>query len=572
MHKRTLTSVAVATVAATVSLSLMGLREIGSNPPGATAMAESRSTPATATDKKPNIVVVMADDMRADDLRFMPSLNELVTKRGLKFRNSFSPYPLCCPARASFLSGQYAHNHKVFSNDPPFGFGSFDDSRTVATALKDAGYQTGFVGKYLNNYGIDRSKVTGKHSWSYVPPGWTDWYATVQPPRRLRDRYPHGGTYNYFHPIFNVNGRTDDTHKGEYQTGVLGGFSRELVTGYSRASKPFFLYLSALAPHYGGPREPDDVDSIRSPDGRVYEYRTPARPDWVKGRFDDQIRRSSGLPANGGPSEVDVSDKPRAFQSPELSSREHELATALTRQRAESIAVLDAQVRGLVQTLRERGELDETVFVFTSDNGYFLGEHRFRNGKRKAYEPSIRVPLVIAGPGIPHGVRNDPAMTQDLTATILDLAGAKAPWPADGQSLVPSFGADRGWIAPVVTEGIIGDSTYLNNTRRRQHGFTDARTTIGIRTARYKLIHDASGTVELYDLDVDPNELDSVADDPEYREVLNELTRLWRMYKDCIGEECSVPLPASLRTSAAKTSSSTKDQREGVLARYGHAF
>ncbi len=565
MHHRTLTSVVAATVAATLTLALLGIRESSGDPPFAAA-AETDSV------TKPNIVVVMADDMRADDLRFMPSLRRLVTARGLKFRNSFSPYPLCCPSRASFLSGQYAHNHKVFANDAPFGFGSFDDSRTVATALQDAGYRTGFVGKYLNNYGIDRSRVTGEHSWRYVPAGWTNWHAALQRPRRLYDRYPDGGAYNYFHTIFNVNGRTDDSHKGEYQTGVLGRFSRKLVNRYSRTNKPFFLYLSALAPHYGGPHEPDDVDSIRRRDGRVSEFETPARPEWVKGRFDHQVRRSPGLPANGGPSEANVSDKPRAFRKPELNRRERRLATALTRQRAESIAVLDAQVRRLVQTLRERGELDETVFVFTSDNGYFLGEHRFRNGKRKAYEPSIRVPLVIAGPGIPHGVRNDPAKTPDLTATILDLADAKAPRPADGRSLVPSFAADRGWTAPVVTEAIIGGPAYLPTTSKHQRGFTDVRTTIGIRTARYKLIRDASGTVELYDLDVDPNELNSVATDPEYRAIRSELTRLWHRYKDCAGTACSVPLPASLATSPAQTTASTKTQSEGVLARYGHVF
>ena len=146
------------------------------------------------------------------------------------------------------LSGQYAHNHEVFGNHSPFGFGSFDDSNTVATALHDAGYRTGFVGKYLNNYGIDRSLVTGKHSWNYVPAGWTDWYAALQRPSRLKDRYPNGGAYDYFHTIFNVNGRTDDSHKGEYQTDVLGSFGRKLVTKYSESKEPFFLYLSALAP------------------------------------------------------------------------------------------------------------------------------------------------------------------------------------------------------------------------------------------------------------------------------------------------------------------------------------
>lgn len=566
MRNRTLTIVVPLITAATLISATLVLRETTRLPPVAATMAEAD----TAT--RPNIVVVMADDMRADDLRFMPSLRQLVTDRGLKFRNSFSPYPLCCPARASFLSGQYAHNHKVFGNNAPFGFGSFDDSRTLATALQAAGYRTGFVGKYLNDYGISRSRVTGEHSWSYVPAGWTDWYASLQRPRRLKDRYPAGGTYNYFHTIFNVNGRTDDTHKGEYQTGVLGRFGQDLIAGYSRDDNPFFLYLSALAPHYGAPREPDDGEGIRQPDGRVFKFHTPARPDWVKGRFDDRIRRSPGLPANGGPSEDDVSDKPPAFRYTDLAEREHQLATGLTRQRAESIAVLDIQVRRLVETLRERGKLHETVFVFTSDNGYFLGEHRFRTGKRMGYEPSIRVPLVMAGPGIPRGVRDDPTRTTDLTATILDLAGAQAPRPADGRSLVPSFAADRGWTAPVVTEGSIDGPAYLHHTRKRQSEFMDARTTIGIRTARYKLIHDASGTVELYDLDVDPNELDSVVDDPAYREIRNELTRLWLKYKDCAGAECNAPLPPSLSTSPAQTTKSTQAQRQGVLARYGHAF
>ena len=564
MLHRSLAIVAT-TVAAALTLTLVGLRETSGLPAGAAAAETDAAS-------KPNIVVVMADDMRADDLRFMPSLRSQVMDRGLKFRNSFSPYPLCCPSRASFLSGQYAHNHEVFDNNAPFGFGSFDDSRTLATSLQDAGYNTGFVGKYLNNYGIDRSRVTGEHSWKYVPDGWTDWYAAVQRPDRLKDRYPDGGAYNYFHTIFNVNGRTDDTHKGEYQTGVLGSFGRKLVNKFSSADKPFFLYLSALAPHDGAPHEPDDVDSNRRPDGEVFEFETPARPDWVKGRYNDQTRLSPGLPKDGGPSEDDVSDKPRAFRNPELGPRERKLVTAMTRQRAEAIAVLDGQISRLVQTLRQRGELDETVFVFTSDNGYFLGEHRFRTGKRKAYEPSIRVPLVIAGPGIPHGVRNDPAKTPDVSATILDLADATPPRRADGRSLVPSFAADRGWTAPVVTEGILAGSARKHDTNKRRHGFSDARTTIGIRTARYKLIRDASGTVELYDLDVDPNELDSVADDPEYRTVRRELTRLWRTYKDCGGEECSVPLPSSLARSPAQTKASTKSQAEGVLARHGHVF
>ncbi len=215
------------------------------------------------------------------------------------FRNSFSPYPLCCPARASFLTGQYAHNHHVFSHEAPWGFPALDDSETVATALQRSGYRTAFVGKYLNGYGATRSLVTGGPSWHYVPAGWTDWYGAVQRPPH--SRYRSGGTYNYFHTIFNVNGVIDDSHRGQYQTAVLGGFARKLVRGYARSPRPFFLWLSAVAPHFGTPHEADDPGRIRRSDGRYSKCATPARPGWVEGRFDARITRAPGCPRTAAP-------------------------------------------------------------------------------------------------------------------------------------------------------------------------------------------------------------------------------------------------------------------------------
>ena len=114
--------------------------------------------------------MVLTDDMREDDLAYAPYLRRFFAE-GLHFRNSFSNNPMCCPARASILTGQQSHNHHVVTVEPPWGFGAFDDSVTVATALKAAGYQTGYVGKYLNGYGIQRSKVTGQDSSRYVPAG-----------------------------------------------------------------------------------------------------------------------------------------------------------------------------------------------------------------------------------------------------------------------------------------------------------------------------------------------------------------------------------------------------------------
>ena len=194
------------------------------------------------------------------------------------------------------------------------------------------------------------------------------------------------------------------------------------------------MYLSTLAPHDGLPHEPDDVDVVRRDDGTEARFPTAARPAWVRGRADALVARSPGLPAPGQ-SEDDVSDKPRSVQMPPLNDAEIEAEARVTRQRAESLFVLDLEVARLVDTLGATGELDDTVLMFTSDNGYFLGEHRKRIGKKLPYEPAIRVPLSLTGPGVPSGRRFDPVVTPDLTATIVDLAGARAPHPADGRSL-----------------------------------------------------------------------------------------------------------------------------------------
>jgi arylsulfatase A-like enzyme len=527
--------------------------------------------PAAAAATKPNVVMVMADDMRTDDLRFMPAVRRLLVGQGLTFRNSFSPYPLCCPARASFLTGRYAHNHKVFSHESPYGFRSFDDHATLATALRASGYQTGFIGKYLNGYGAERSRVTGGPSFRYVPNGWTDWYGAVERP--ALSPYRSGGTYNYRHTIFNVNGRIDDTHAGEYQTDVLGRFARGLVRKYHRSPRPFFLYFSAVAPHFGAPREADDPVHVPRVDGRFAQIPTPARPKWVRGMFDAQIPRASGLPLDGGPSEADVSDKPRPMRSaPELSRAERYAVRTLTRQRAEALFVLDREVARLVATLKRTGEYRNTVLMFTSDNGYFLGEHRQRQGKIKPHEPSLRVPFVIAGPGVPHGERFDPVTTPGVTATIAQLAGAtsRMPYPEDGMSVVPSLARDRGWSVPVVTEGLESGRVFPTQPALKAAGFHDPRNTIGVRTARWKYVRYSDGDAELYDLDHDPNELDNVIDDPGLTNVREALHQVWLDYRDCLGAECRAPLPVRFQRTPAEDELGTDTQSLGVQRRYGY--
>jgi arylsulfatase A-like enzyme len=515
--------------------------------------------PAAPGPAKPNILVVMLDDMRSDEIRFAPNARRYVRERGLDFRNSFSPYPLCCPARASFLLGQYAHNHGVLYHDPPYGFGAIDDHLTLAGRLQQAGYQTALVGKYLNRYGEQRSRVTGRPSEHYVPAGWTDWMAGLETPFPAGSRND-GNTYDYYAFTQNVNGRTVP-HRGQYSSSVIGRQVRGLIGRYHRTDKPFFLWVNPVAPHHGLPVEPDDPPSYLEAQGYRQQFLTPARPDWVKGRFDRQIGHASGQPVHG-PAEADVSDKPRNVRKwLETTPTERVRLRDVTRQRAESIYAWDVEFGKIVRRLERTGEYDDTVIVFTSDNGYYLGEHRQRLGKIKAHEPVLHVPLLVAGPGVQRGVRYHPITTMDLTATVLDLAGARGLPAMDGVSrLATMTGPDQPWTAPVVTEGLITDVR-----RRPGNGLPPGLTTSGLRTGGYKLIRYANGDAELYDLMADPNELTSVWAEPGHAGVRRELVALWEKYRSCRGAACRAPLPAHLQKSpewlAKQDAKATRDQK-----------
>ena len=532
----------------------------------AVSSAPRASTPAVVETQDlrandgPNILVVTTDDMRWDELRYTPNVRKYVTSRGLLFENSYAPNPLCCPSRASFLTGMYSHNHHVYSHEKPYGFGAFDDHLTVGTVLNQAGYQTALVGKYLNGYGRQPSLVTGSSSVTYVPDGWTDWKVSIEHTWPNGSPYV-GGTYDYTSFTQNVNGRVV-SNRGRYSSDVVGEQVRSLVGKYGKTGHPWFIWATPVAPHFGGPREPDDPPNHRTASGYLSRFQTPARPDWVKGRFDSSLRRAPGVRADGKPEEQDISDKPEFFQKvPEMVGVERQRLLQVARQRAEALYAWDVQFGRIMRTLKRTGQYKNTVVVFTSDNGYFLGEHRQRTGKIKPHEPSLRVPLVVAGPGIPHGVRYAPISTVDLTATIVDLADA-SPLPAqDGRSVTPVFARDRPWNVPLVTEGL----QHLERTHAG--GFPHGLTEMGLRTGRYAYFRYATGEGELYDLFTDPLELRSRYDDPAYASVRRDLTRLWKQYRLCSGDACRAPLPAEYVVSdAALAAQVAKDRR--ARARY----
>ena len=498
--------------------------------------------------------MVMMDDMRWDELRFAPNASRYITGRGLRFANSFSPLPLCCPARASLLLGKYAHNHRVMTVKKPYGFGALNDSRTVATSLRNSGYKTAMVGKYLNGYGQMPSRVTGGKSMLYKPAGWTDWMASLETKWPRNSRYS-GGTYNYQSFTQNINRRVV-MHRGQYSSNVIASQSAGLIRKYHRSAAPFFLWVTPVAPHHGGPGEKRDPHDYRKANGFVQHFPTPYTPKGVRGRFDRAITHAPGVPLRRA-AEPNLSDKPHFFGKYLENTRTEKLRLRVVeRQRAEAIYAWDAQFARMITALKQTGEYANTVLVFTSDNGYYMGEHRHPAGKVTHHEVSTRVPLVVAGPGVQRGVRYSPAMTHDLTATLLDIANAQPLPGMDGTSLWPVMtGADRAWTRPVLLEALFGLS-------RTSPGFPAGVTQFGVRTGRYKYVRYSNGAEELYDLTEDPNELTGRQIDPAYAEIKARMVALWVKYAACRGAAtCAAPLPQDLQVDPATLRSQESNAR-----------
>ena len=511
--------------------------------------SETLTSRVVLQQSRPNIVMIMTDDMRADDLRYMPWTRRLIARQGVDFRNGFSTYPSCCPARASVLSGQYTHNHRVFSINRPWGFTSFEDSSTLATWLRRSGYATVYLGKYLNGYGWmpEPGAESGK-SLRYVPPGWMDWRASID--AGLGAEHPKaGGTYRYFNTTLNRNGVAFDNYRGRYQTQVYGDLSKQIIRSRAASDRPFFLYASYTAPHTngrmdeGGPRVPRD-------DGLETAFGAVARPDEVKGMFDSTITAAPGASWV----DPDISDKPRYLRSlPAVNDAERAAMRDLARQRAEALHVVDLQVKRTIDALAASGELEETLVMFTSDNGYFLGEQRLRKGKTLPHDPALRVPMLVRGPGIPAGQRRlDPFLLIDVAPTLARFAGVQPTTTVDGLSMLKvARQGDRGWTRAVLTEtgprAVIRDSDESGLPLDADDpGEQDLRWAIGIRTARYLYLDLATGEEELYDMATDPHQYHNLAALPAHADTLALLRTQLRRFRACDARECARSLPPEL--------------------------
>jgi N-acetylglucosamine-6-sulfatase len=444
------------------------------------------SVPATAS-AGPNVVVIETDDQTVPDMAAMPRTRALIGAEGTTFANSFVSLSECCPSRATFLTGQYAHNHGVLSIGPPLGgFSRLHGSETLPVWLRRAGYRTALIGKYLNGYQGTR-----------VPPGWTDFEG-------LLSRF----TYRFFDYRMNVNGHIE--HHGyaprDFQTDLITRRSLRFIG--SQRARPFFLWATYVAPHIGRPHDFTDPLGLNSA--------VPAERDGLA---------FLGAPLPRPPSfqEADVSDKPPAIRKrPPLKPWQLWALEQTHRQRLASLVAVDEGVARIVAALRARGELSDTLLIFTSDNGFMLGEHRVLTGKILPYEPSIRVPLMMRGPGVPHGVRRDLVWNGDLAPTILDAAGARPAFPLDGRSLLAPPRPHR----DIVLEGPPGPHT--NGLPRF----------LGLRTPRYKYVEYLGGARELYDLRRDPDETRNLARAPATARLRANLRQRLARLAGCAGAAC----------------------------------
>jgi len=464
---------------------------------------------APAAEAKPNIVVLMTDDQTLESMRVMPRTQTLLGERGTTFTRSFVNYSLCCPSRATLYTGQYAHNHGVLGNGPPAGgYTKLDRSNWLPLWLQAAGYRTMHVGKFLNGYG-SLSPPTE------VPAGFSDWSGTVDPT-----------TYRYYGYTVNENGTLRTYGAAQepqfYSTDFFARRANELIAAAAPAEQPFFLSVAFLAPHAGGPGDEDDPARQGTPT--------------VAPRHAN-LFATLPLPAAPSFNEADVSDKPLAIQRRRPISAVRAAAIEENfRQRLESLQAVDEAVESIMVQLRATGEIDNTLVLFTSDNGFFHGEHRIPAGKVLPYEPSIRLPLLMRGPGVPKGDTRAQLVTNaDLAPTILDAAEAKPGRVEDGRSLLDLV-KDPGvqWGRELLLEG---------GTNR---GLTFA----GLRNYRWKYVEYSTGESELYDLRTDPDEMQNLSAVPAFAPLKAAMAGRLIALRGCAGSGCQAT--PELRLDAAR--------------------
>ncbi len=397
------------------------------------------------------MLLIVTDDQRWDTLWAMPVLQRFLVERGVTFSASFTTSSLCCPSRASLLTGAYPHTTGVYRQALPHGGSrSFDETTTIATVLRGAGYRTGFFGKYLDSYQSDA--LAG-----YVPPGWDRWVSFVHA--------------EYFDYGLTIDGAIHRYGFGpaDYSTDVLAAETEAFIRG---SGGPVLAVFAPAAPHAPATPSPGDEGGFAD------------LPPWRPPSFN----------------EPDASDKPEQVRAmvPLGPDRTNSL-DALRKDQYRSLQAVDRAVGRLLDAFEDTGRLDDALVIYTTDTGLLWGEHRWVK-KEVPYDEAIRVPLVIRADAIARGgARIDPHLVAniDLAPTIAETAGVALPG-ADGRSLLPLVdGSAERWRHAILVEHLRGTNPIP--------------TYCAVRTARYLFASYDTGEQELYDLAEDPFQLRNLA-------------------------------------------------------------
>lgn len=416
-----------------------------------------------------DIVLILTDDQVPGTLQYMSRTMSLIGQSGVEFTSAFASTPLCCPSRASILTGLYTHNHHVLTNFGPTGGATvFVDTSTVATWLQRAGYRTALFGKYLNDY----PKLL---PWPYVPPGWSVWGAFKTP------EY-------YQYELVTTTGETAyGSAPQDYSTDVIADAAVNFIAT-TPANQRLFLYYAPFAPHFPATPAPQDIGTY----GHLPGLRPP--------NYD----------------EADVSDKPAWVQGlPLAAPLKSDSNDAFYRRNVESLQSVDRAVERIYNALVAAGRLDRTVIIFASDNGIAFGEHRFFT-KNCVYEECIRVPLLIRAPGIVPRRDNHLVELIDLAPTIAGWAGINPGTKVNGMDLGPLLrNASATWRTEILLE------VLAQTQAPAAEGLFSA-----VRTDRYLYSELVGGELELYDLQSDPFQLANLAGNPGQGNLITQLKAL----------------------------------------------
>ncbi|POS70775.1 arylsulfatase [Diaporthe helianthi] len=497
------------------------------------------------TTKPKNVVFILTDDQDAamNSISFMPLVQKYLAAKGTTYANHFTTTAICCPSRVSLWTGKQPHNTNVTDVHPPYGgypkFVSQElNENYLPVWLQEAGYNTYYTGKLFNAHTI----------WNYDSPYPAAWTST--------DFLLDPGTYSYLHPIYQANQDAPVHHHDQHTSDLITEKAQRLLQEAISSDKPFFLGVAPVAPH--SDVNPDHESSS------FPQMTEPVPAERHAGLFKDvKIPRTDNFNPDS-PSGASWVRKLGQHNASAVAYLDH-----YYRQRLRALQAVDELVEKLVVQLEDAGVLDDTYIIFSSDNGFHLGQHRLPPGKECGYEEDIRVPLIIRGPGVPQGHVEDAVTTHiDLAPTILKMVKSE---------LRPDF---DGTPIPLGVENAAGQQdSGLFVLKRHEHvaveywGFAlaegegggfDGQGQIVVLNNTYKAVRLigqgynlyysvwCNNEHELYDLDTDPGQLHNLYSTESSSKdsrvlgthvdlVIGRLDALMMVLKSCKGDTCIEP-------------------------------